>query len=55
MYRALKEAERYLSYRRTKDQVEKAHEDLVVLDNLVVLAERVTILVWFVIGVLVYS
>ena len=28
--------------------MEKAHEDLVVLDNLVVLAERVTTLVYFV-------
>ena len=36
-----------MSYRKTRDQVEKAHEDLVVLDNLVVLAERVTTLVRF--------
>lgn len=43
--RALKEADRYLSYRHTRDQVEKAYEDLVVFDNLVVLAERVTTLV----------
>lgn len=45
MFRALKEAERFLSLQKTHDQIEKACDDLIVFDNLVVLAERVTKLV----------
>ena len=43
--RALKDAERYMSLQKTQQHVEKAYEDLIILDNLVVLAERVTTLV----------
>ena len=43
--RALKEAERFISLQKTHDQIEKACDDLIVFDNLVVLAERVTNLV----------
>jgi hypothetical protein len=44
-FRALKEAERFISLQKTHDQIEKACDDLIVFDNLVVLAERVTNLV----------
>lgn len=43
--RALKEAERYISLEKTKEQVDKAYEDIVVFDNLVTLVERVNDLV----------
>ena len=45
IHRALKDAERYMSLQKTQQHVEKAYEDLIILDNLVVLAERVTTLV----------
>lgn len=34
-----------MSLQKTQQHVEKAYEDLIILDNLVVLAERVTTLV----------
>lgn len=34
-----------MSLQKTQQNVEKAYEDLIILDNLVVLAERVTTLV----------
>lgn len=45
IFRALKEAERYISLEKTKEQVDKAYEDIVVFDNLVTLVERVNDLV----------
>lgn len=45
IFRALKEAERYISLQTTKDQVDKAYEDIIVFDNLVTLVERVNELV----------
>mgnify|MGYP000040751302 FL=1 len=35
-----------MSLQKTQQHVEKAYEDLIILDNLVVLAERVTTLVF---------
>lgn len=48
IFRALKEAERYISLQTTKDQVDKAYEDIIVFDNLVTLVERVNELVYLV-------
>lgn len=43
--RALKDAERYISLKKTNENVEKAYEDIIVFDNLLLLTERVMNLV----------
>ena len=43
--RALKDAERYISLKKTSENVEKAYEDIIVFDNLLLLTERVMNLV----------
>ncbi|KAK8833216.1 hypothetical protein WA577_002830, partial [Blastocystis sp. JDR] len=43
--KALKDAERYISLKKTNENVEKAYEDIIVFDNLLLLTERVMNLV----------